>query len=220
MVYSINPIATIYKLDGTELIKCNYAAHTEKFIHLTMSLSEFLTLSSLHEDVMLMLTSPILGLMPYICTPLPESLVSTDALSERDLKLSFMILEKKKNIQRRRDFKVKTDIPIRVQLTEPLTGECDGKIADISAAGILFTTEMKLENGQEFTFLLQETKIPTTLTARILHQYENGKKKHYGCRLQEVSKSQEEMLRQYVFWTEAMRRQKLATEEPDDNPPE
>lgn len=206
MRHSINQMATIYKTDGTELMKCRYDSHTEERILLYISLPEFFVLSNLHEDVLVELTSPTLGLVPYVCSVLPETLVGTNEATAQHMQLTFLIREKKENIQRRRDFKVKTEIPVEVKLTHPRTGKCQGRIEDISATGILFATEEQLAAGQEFTFSFTETKTPMQLTARILNQYRYDKIKRYGCILLDLPKEQEEILRQYVFQTEAKRR--------------
>lgn len=213
MSYSINPIATINQTDGTELMKCLYASYTEETIQLLMSLPEFLTLANLHENVLVVLTSPQLGLLPFICTPLPESLTSTDTATEQHMRLDFQILEKKEPIQRRRDLKVKTDIDVEVRLLNPQKGHCIGKIEDLSASGLLFATETALSIGQEFSFLFEEIEQPIQLTARILNQYENGRKNRFGCELQYLSETEIEILRQYVFRMEALQRKKLLQEE-------
>lgn len=206
MAESINPIVTIYQMNGTELMQCRYAGQDAARITLMISLPEFIRLSNLQEDVLLVLTSPTLGLLPYICTLLPDSLTGTNEATEQHMKLDFLIREKKQNIQRRRDYKVKTDIELDVKLTGPLHGDCHGKIEDLSAGGILFATEWRLEIGQEFTFLFEQTKTPLQLTARVLNIYRNDRIKRYGCALQELSTAEEETLRQCVFQIEAQRR--------------
>lgn len=206
MADAINPIATIYQMNGTELMQCRYAGQDAARITLMISIPEFIQLSNLQEDVLLVLTSPTLGLLPYICTLLPDSLSGTNEATEQHLKLDFLIREKKQNIQRRRDYKVKTDIEVDVKLTGPLHGDCHGKIEDLSAGGILFATEWRLEIGQEFTFLFEQTKAPLWLTARVLNIYRKDRIKRYGCYLQGLSTAEEEALRQCVFQIEAQHR--------------
>ena len=171
MAYPINNIANIYHAkSGTPLMQCQFDSQTETTITLMVSVQEFLRLTNLHEQVLIVLTSPTAGLIPYICTPQPESAVTMEANTEQHIQMPFRIDETRAAIQRRQDFKVKTALETEVTLLSPLKGSCQGVIEDLSAGGMLFATEMSLEIGQDFVVSFTETKEPLYLHVKILRQ--------------------------------------------------
>lgn len=207
MPYPINNIANVYHAkEGTPLMQCLFDSQTESTIILMVSIQEFLRLTNLHEQVLVVLTSPTLGLMPYICTPQPELALTMEASTEQHIHMPFRIDEKRDAIQRRQDFKVKTSLETEVTLLSPLKGSCAGIIEDLSAGGMLFATELSLEVGQDFVVSFTETKEPLYLHVKILRQQSGGKIKRYGCQFQELLPQHEEMLRQYVFQLDALHR--------------
>lgn len=206
MSYPINSIANVYHAkNGTPLMQCQFAAQTDTSITLMVSVQEFLRLTNLHEQVLVVLTSPTLGLLPYICTAQAESALTTDTDAEQHIQLQFHIDEKRDSIQRRQDFKVKTSLEVEVSLLSPEKGPCSGTIEDLSAGGMLFATEMPLQIGQDFVVAFTETKEPLYLHVKIIRQQSNGRIKRYGCQFQQLLPMHEEMLRQYVFKLEAVR---------------
>lgn len=212
MAYPINNIANVYHAkNGTPLMQCQFDSQTETTITLMVSVQEFLRLTNLHEQVLVVLTSPTAGLIPYICTPQPELAVTMEANTEQHIQIPFRIDEKREAIQRRQDFKVKTSLETEVSLLSPLKGSCAGVIEDLSAGGMLFATEMALEIGQTFVVSFTETKEPLYLHVKILRQQSNNRIKRYGCQFQELLPQHEEMLRQYVFQLEALHRRNAHT---------
>ena len=207
MSYLINTIANVYHAkNGTPLMQCAFASQTNSTITLMVSVQEFLRLTNLHEQVLLVLTSPTAGLIPYICTPQAELAVTTEAATEQHIQMPFRIDEKREAIQRRQDFKVKTSLETEVTLLSPQKGSCQGTIEDLSAGGMLFATEMALEIGQDFVVSFTETREPLYLHVKILRLQSNGRIKRYGCQFQQLLPQHEEMLRQYVFQLEAIHR--------------
>lgn len=201
MEYEINPIAAIYRTDGTELMQCKFISRTRQEVRLSLSLAEFLRLSNLHERVLLVLSSPNLGLLPYICTIQADSISATNAETEQNMELVFQIQETKDVIQRRKNQKVKTDVAVDILLIAPQEGYCKGKIEDISASGVCLVTEASLPLSQRFQCLFPETDIPLPLTGEIIHQYADGKWKRYGCTLEEMPAVHKKLLQQYLLQT-------------------
>ena len=207
MAYTINKTVNIYHAkNGTPLMQCQFDSRTESTILLLVSVQEFLRLTNLHEQVLVVLTSPTVGLIPYICTVQPELAVTMESNTEQHIQMPFRIDEKKEAIQRRQDFKVKTFLETEVTLLSPLSGPCAGTIEDLSAGGMLFATEMALEIGQDFIVSFTETREPLYLHVKILRRQSDNRIKRYGCQFQELLPQHEEMLRQYVFQLEAAQR--------------
>ncbi len=207
MAYTINEIVDIYTPTGALLARGHFVDQTETEITVLVSPKEFLALHKHKLALLVMLTSPSMGILPHVCTL--ES-YSASADTEPDAKQTFQVQlhieEKKETIQRRRDFKIKTTLPAELMLQAPEKGLCSGTIEDISATGILFATEDTLEVGQEFILSFSETRTPIDLYGRIVRIHSKGTPNRYGCQFHDILPAQEELMRQYVFTLEARQR--------------
>ena len=204
MAYTINEIVDIYTPAGALLAKGHFVDHTETEITVLVSPKEFLSLHKQKDALLVMLTSPSLGVLPHICTLESYSVSSdTEADTKQTCQVQLHIEEKKEAIQRRRDFKIKTSLPADLLLQKPQKGFCNGVIEDISATGILFATKDTLEVGQEFILPFYRTRTAIDLYGKIVRIHSKGSTNRYGCQFQDVLPAHEELMRQYVFMLEA-----------------
>ncbi len=125
--------------------------------------------------------------------------------------IALQVLETLKFIQRRKDVKVKTNIPVNIVLLD-----FDGKVRidpqtqtavqmraclrDISAGGIMVGTENHLEIGQKLLIPFDKGTAPILLTAQVLREqppYQDERR--YGCQFVNMNHSKESIIREYVF---------------------
>lgn len=122
------------------------------------------------------------------------------------------ILETIKNIQRRQDVKVKTNLPVMVTLLEAddtvkidpssmKAMQVQAWLRDISAGGIMMETAEPLEINQKLLFPFDKGSSPILLTAEVLREQEpmNDSNYCYGCRYLNNNSGKESIIREYVF---------------------
>lgn len=201
MAHNINSVTEIYTQSGILLAKGEFVSETEEFITVLLSPSEFIKIFNQSGSLTIVLTSPSRGVLPHVCRMHSNTAVE----GSNDMHIQFLIEERKEPIQRRRDFKVKTNLDTELALMRPKKGICAGVIEDISATGILFATADTLEVGQEFIATFTETKTTLDLYGQVVRIHSRGATNRYGCQFMETPPAQQEILRQYVFQTEATR---------------
>ena len=99
---------------------------------------------------------------------------------------------------RRKSIKANVTIPVTISVAGRET--IDGVINDISASGILFSTDARLDTGQVIEFTFDRTHQPFKVEAEILRSQDSEDGcKGYGCRLINLTAAKESNIRRYIF---------------------
>ncbi len=121
------------------------------------------------------------------------------------------VLETLKFMQRRRDVKVKTNIPVNIVLLEfdgkvridPQTqtsAQIKACLRDISAGGVMITTESHLDINQKMLIPFDKGTSPILLTAQVIREQSiPSNERCYGCQFVSLTHSKESIIREYVF---------------------
>ena len=164
-------------------------------------------MEQLYTSLIITFSNDAYGLISY-----KAELVSFRRESEEDqtYEIKCALLEKMEVIQRRENFKIKTSIPVTVGVysgsMEPILDKTgnqvryEAEIKDISASGVLLSTDQELTVGQVVDFTFEQTTPALILEAELIRHrtYKNGINE-YGCRFIRLNAEKESGIRRYVF---------------------
>lgn len=121
-------------------------------------------------------------------------------------------------VQRRNDMKIRQNITISIETKDESGKEVtvEGVIKDISAGGILFTSDYPFEMDQILSFNFDKTDEPIHLECQVIRIQpfkimvygEEEEKTGYGCRFINLHNSTESVIRSYVFRQDLLMRRK------------
>ncbi len=113
--------------------------------------------------------------------------------------------------QRRNDVKVKLNIPLEIapimENTNPkaekirlLNKSVSGMIIDLSAGGIAFGCNVMLDKDLVYNMIFDKTARSLDIDLKIMRETQRQDNSYvYGCKFQNITSKDEELIRQYVF---------------------
>ncbi len=115
-------------------------------------------------------------------------------------------------IQRRNDVKVKVMIPLviaptmetvkngRTENVRLLNKSVDGQIVDLSAGGLAFACSNELDKDLLYNMVFDRTPRQVDVNLKIIREIQKPDGSYiYGCKFDNITQKDEELIRQYVF---------------------
>lgn len=179
---------------------------------ITLIFPEGIEKGSWEEGLNITFFDDLKGLVTYKCR------LDRYTRREKRMAANCILGREQRAVQRRNDMKIRQNITISIETKDESGKEVtvEGVIKDISAGGILFTSDHPFEMDQILSFNFDKTDEPIHLECQVIRIQpfkimvygEEEEKTGYGCRFINLHNSTESVIRSYVFRQDLLMRRK------------